>query len=61
MKTHQATLFLTQLIEFPDGETRDIAFNTLAAQIFLEIDEEGKPHHIFNEILNHCEGQTYKE
>jgi hypothetical protein len=37
MKTHQATLFLTQddsLFEFPDGETRDIAFNTLAAQFF---------------------------
>jgi hypothetical protein len=42
-KKHSNPILDTRIfvVEFPDGETQDIAFNVLAEHLFSQIDEEG--------------------
>eukprot|EP00590_Aulacoseira_subarctica_P011644 CAMPEP_0172424146 /NCGR_PEP_ID=MMETSP1064-20121228/21716_1 /TAXON_ID=202472 /ORGANISM="Aulacoseira subarctica , Strain CCAP 1002/5" /LENGTH=1711 /DNA_ID=CAMNT_0013165931 /DNA_START=811 /DNA_END=5943 /DNA_ORIENTATION=- len=39
--------------EFPDGETCDICYNTIAEHIYSQCDVDGNRYQIFREIINH--------
>jgi len=39
--------------EFPDGETCDVSYNTIAEHIFSQCDSEGNQYQIFQEIVHH--------
>jgi len=41
------------IVQFPDGETRDVSYNTLAEHLFSQVDSEGNQYQLFREIINH--------
>jgi hypothetical protein len=41
------------IIEFPDGEQQDIAYNMLAEHLFSQVDEEGNQYRMFKAIIGH--------
>ena len=45
-------------VRFPDGEEKDVAYNVLAEHLFSQVDEEGKQHQIFKEIVSHRKKKT---
>ena len=40
-------------VEYQDGFKAIITANTIAIDIFAQVDEEGKHHCLFDQILNH--------
>ena len=40
-------------IRFPDGDERDVSYNTIAEHLYSQVDEEGNQFHIFREIVSH--------
>jgi len=41
------------IIEFPNGKTQEISYNTIAEHLSSQVDLEGNQHQIFYEIINH--------
>jgi hypothetical protein len=41
------------IIEFPDGDQQDIAYNMLAEHLFSQVDEEGNQYQMFKAIIGH--------
>ncbi len=41
------------VVEFPDGDQKDVAYNIIAEHLFSQVDEEGNQYRIFKEIVNH--------
>ena len=41
------------IIEFPDGKTQEISYNTIAEHLFPQVDSEGNHHQLFCEKINH--------
>jgi hypothetical protein len=40
-------------VQFPDGHTEEFAANTIAENIFSQVDEEGNQYLLLEEITNH--------
>jgi Reverse transcriptase (RNA-dependent DNA polymerase) len=41
------------VVEFPNGDQKDIAYNLLAEHLFSQVDSEGNQYRLFKEIINH--------
>lgn len=41
------------VVEFPDGEHKDIVYNLLAEQLYSQGFSEGKQYRLFKEMINH--------
>jgi hypothetical protein len=41
------------IVQFPDGDEKDFAYNILAEHLYSQIDSEGNQHQLFNGIINH--------
>ena len=41
------------VVEFPDGDQKDIAYNIIAEHLFSQVDSEGNQYRLFKEIVNH--------
>ena len=41
------------VIEFPDGDQKDIAYNIIAEHLYSQTDSEGNQYRLFKEIVNH--------
>jgi hypothetical protein len=46
------------VVEFPDGDQKDITYNMLMEHLYSKIDEEGNIIPIMTEIINHCKTST---
>ena len=40
-------------VRFPDGDERDVSYNTIAEHLFSQVDEEGNQYQLFKEIIGH--------
>jgi hypothetical protein len=40
-------------VKFPDGDERDVSYNTIAEHLFSQVDEEGNQYQLFKEIIGH--------
>jgi hypothetical protein len=47
------TRFTSIIVEFPDGEQKDIAYNMLADHLYSQVDKDGNQYRLFKEIINH--------
>ena len=45
------------IVEFPDGEQREVSYNVLSEHLFSQVDEEGNQYRLFKCIVNHCKTQ----
>jgi len=52
---HSKPLLDTRLydVQFPDGHTEEFAANTIAENIYSQVDEEGRQHVLLQEIIDH--------
>ncbi len=41
------------VVEFPDGDQQDIAYNIIAEHLYSQVDSEGNQYRLFKEIINH--------
>jgi hypothetical protein len=41
------------VVEFPDGDQKDITYNIIAEHLFSQVDSEGNQFRLFKEIVNH--------
>ncbi len=41
------------IVELPDGETLDVAYNILAEHLYSQVDDEGNQYKMFKAIINH--------
>ena len=46
------------VVEFPDGDQKDVAYNVLAEHLFSQVDSEGNQYRLFKEIVNHQKKKT---
>jgi hypothetical protein len=44
------------VVEFADGEQKDVAYNVIAEHLFSQIDSEGNQYRLFKDIINHRRG-----
>lgn len=54
-RKHQNPLLDSRIfvVEFPDGDHKDVAYNILAEHLYSQIDSEGNQYRLFKEIINH--------
>jgi hypothetical protein len=41
------------IVEFPDGEQKDVSYNLIAEHLFSQVDSKGNQYRLFKEIINH--------
>jgi hypothetical protein len=41
------------VVEFPDGQQKDVSFNVLAEHLYSQVDEEGNIHRLYKGIVAH--------
>lgn len=50
------------VVEFPDGDQKDVAYNVIAEHLYSQIDSEGnKQYQLFKDIVNHRKNKTAVE
>jgi hypothetical protein len=47
------------IVQFPDGDEKDFAYNILAEHLYSQLDSEGNQHQFFNGIINHKKTVTH--
>jgi hypothetical protein len=54
-RKHQNPLLDSRVfvVEFPDGDQKDVAYNVLAEHLYSQVDSEGKQYQLFKEIIIH--------
>ena len=41
------------MVQFPDGDKKDVAYNVLAEHLYSQVDEDGNQYRLFKAIIGH--------